>query len=209
MEFTLEQRGTALVFKSPKLVVNVNRPRVRPIYDQCGILAYVKTAGSYSLSGRATCEARMIEIMRLSYSYLQAAPEIADTANDISFANIRAASNILVETNFSNLPQNPVEVSTNRARYPLEDACNDPIGFVEQVTATRFRFGTDCRVSVLTSLATKLAVNESITNPEAIHTALGGFFEDTVKTGGSQAATSTAWSNLAGTITVALPGFEP
>lgn len=209
----LEQRGISLVARSARLVVTVNRPRVKAIYDQCGILDYVKTAGSYSVSGRATCEDRMVDIVRLSYSYLQKAPAITDTAGDLTFAKIRATDNLFKEVAFGDpdaQPGAPVETSLNQSFYVLEDQCQDPIGNNETTSFTRFSFSTDCRLSVLTSITTKLAVNETLgTNVAAIHASLGGLFTDTLKIGGDGDATTTKWLALAGAdIVLNIPGMD-
>lgn len=209
----LEQRGLSLVARSARLVVTVNRPRVKPIYDQCGILDYVKTAGSYAISGRATCEDRMVDIMRCSYSYLQKAPAIADIAGDITFENARATANIFVETPFGGAeatPGTPAEITQVQAFYTLEDQCKDPIGNVEENNFNRFLFTTDCRLSLLTSFTSKLALNTDLAvNAAQMHTVLGGFFKAPTKVGGEQATTTAAWLALADVdITLNIPGME-
>lgn len=209
----LEQRGLALVARSARLVVTVNRPRVKAIYDQCGILDYVKTAGSYSVAGRLTCEDRMVDLMRLSFSYLQKAPAVADTNSDITFGNIRASANIFVESPFGGpgaSPGTPPETLQSQAYFVLEDQCKDPIGYNEQTSFTRFQFSEDCRLSVLTSITTKLAVNELLSDGASqLHGALGGFFTNSLKIGGDQATTTANWLALADEpIILNIPGME-
>lgn len=210
----LEQRGTALVAKNNRLVVTVNRPRVKAIYDQCGIIDYVKTSGSYAISGRPTCESRMVDIARLSYSYLQKAPAVTDAANDIAFANIRATSNVFVETPFGGANAPPgaaTEISKVQAFYLLNDQCDIPIGNIEDTNFNRYVFDqTNCRLAILTSLNTSLAVNDDLGgNITDIHGVLGGFFEETNKAGGLQAPTTAAWLALANNnITLGIPGMD-
>lgn len=209
----LNQRGLSLVAKNPRLVASLNRPRIEGVYDQCGILAYVKTAGSYSVLGRITCADRMVELLRLSYSYMFKAPELVDEADDLNFKNIRATENSISEVRFGGADaplSNPVETTMVRAFYTLEDQCSDPIGNVEVSTFSRFEFDeTNCRLSLLTSFSTTLAVNSVITDPEPLHDALGGFFKGTDKAGGVQAPTTAAWIAIGNNpVVLDIPGFE-